>query len=737
MTANTFGTAVATPSTPELVPVKFNMSDPMSYARALMSVDIPVFSAEWFSVDDRDVQYPTGWERQGVAPVRLLEHIHKERHALLMQSGHGVDGIDVDKKHGADPDTHIVRMRECGVDVYGVIGTPSGGVHAQVISAGIGSLNGSESIGVDFRGRHRDGGGSGLLFLPGSTRPKYQNGGYHVIEEIDLARLVENRADPEYIAEQQAAQAAYLLGIGLRPTLITPPKSDTVKGEDVNWTWLCEAFPKLWQLFNAKDKGRKGSRSDTFHAIVCEVQRSGLTQGQALTIVERWRDHVAEHAPDPLYEGRLAEQLTVSWTKGLADQATEPERRAAWKAEQARATAHYVNSLPPTNSRTTPGLAAELFGPIPTSKDGASTVEITDQAIAALINPVSTWAPVDPTQYVTRTYTPMLPSVAMRTDGIGLFYAGLTHSLYGESACGKSLFAQHVAVEVMRAGERVLYLDFEDNPSAVFRRLAELGATDAQRLTMFDYVRPDTGLVAMSDWAAYERVLMGRYGLAIIDGVTQAMAITATDRGTPEETFSRYDHVLAKRIAERTGAAVVSVDHVTKASDSRGRHAIGSVHKLNVITGSAFMVVAKARPSIGGVGVIELRTTKDRPGGLDPFCSQLDSQGTRLAAVVTIESAGHGSPTAVTIDPPSAAYPTRQTDEERQAELFAQITKVLTNEGKAMSTKQLRDAVGGRGQAVTESLKAMVDDGLLERSTGHHGANFYALIPPQSPIPTA
>ena len=193
------------------------------------------------------------------------------------------------------------------------------------------------------------------------------------------------------------------------------------------------------------------------------------------------------------------------------------------------------------------------------------------------------WAPVDLAALLAAGVQPLRPTLLARDDGLCLLYPGRTHSVSGESGSGKSWLAQWVTATTLQAGAYALYLDYESSGSSVVARLLALGCTadDVGRLV---YVNPD----APPAGPEFEALLGRRYALAVVDGVTEALALSglAGDNLTnSNDAVTKWHSLLPKRIAESTGAAVVQVDHVTKSKDNRGAYAIGGQAKRASITG--------------------------------------------------------------------------------------------------------------------------------------------------------
>jgi len=96
-----------------------------------------------------------------------------------------------------------------------------------------------------------------------------------------------------------------------------------------------------------------------------------------------------------------------------------------------------------------------------------------------------------------------------------------------------------------------------------------------------------------------------------------------------------------KRIATRTGAAVVTIDHVNKSTDTRGRFAIGGQAKLAALDGAAYLIEPLDALAPGKVGKIAMRVTKDRPGGIRKHAvNYRKSDRTQEAAIIKMDATG-------------------------------------------------------------------------------------------------
>ena len=158
----------------------------LAVARRLATSGLPVFVASPnpdFDPDvkdprdrrSREFEFPQRWQYTVADPAALDGW--EPGCAVCLVAGADLDVVDVDTKNGADVDDQRRRLNDAGVVILGEASTPSGGRHLYVASTGICSLN-RPDLGVDYRGRGSDGSGAGLVYLPGTSRPKYDGAGF-------------------------------------------------------------------------------------------------------------------------------------------------------------------------------------------------------------------------------------------------------------------------------------------------------------------------------------------------------------------------------------------------------------------------------------------------------------------------------------------------------------------------------------------------------------------------------
>jgi len=332
------------------------------------------------------------------------------------------------------------------------------------------------------------------------------------------------------------------------------------------------------------------------------------------------------------------------------------------------------------------------------------------------------WAPQDLSSVLNGTYERAVPTLLERSDGQGLLYPGLTHSLHGESESGKSLLMQIECARLVEADQDVLYLDFESDPASVVERLCTFGASPATIAEHFYYVRPGANpLLVASEGAAWRQLLARSYALVVIDGVTDALTMFghATKDNDGITAFSRD---VPRRLADQTGAAVVMVDHVTKDNDSRGRFAIGGQAKMNALTGAAYTVDVAEPLGQGLRGVIVLRVAKDRPGSVRESCGafrKLDR--TQEAARGIIDSRDPESSTVTIQGPrvggegPRAFRPTG----------LMEKASMLIEEQPGLSKNDLLARMGCKRNHGMQASDTLVREGYVTRTTGSNKSQLH------------
>lgn len=336
---------------------------------------------------------------------------------------------------------------------------------------------------------------------------------------------------------------------------------------------------------------------------------------------------------------------------------------------------------------------------------------------------ISTWRPVDLGPALAGE-TPPPGVIFKRTDGLALLYAGKTHQFYGETESCKTWGALVAAIEVLDAGGLVLWIDYEDGPATVVERLRALGASPDQIRAGIHYINPEEatqlkdGRITGGGVDFHHLITANTYTLAVIDGVTEGMTAEGLDPlGTIDA--AEFGKRIARKIA-RTGAAVVTLDHVSKSHDEGGkRFALGSQHKTSGITGAAYLFEPlhsfhRATPDNPEVhGAISIKVSKDRPGHVRAGADGYEKLK-RVAIMHLTAYWGDGGVTS-RLERPDIAT------ETPPAKLMAAIANELAYTD-GLSLRGMENAIGGKADTTRRALKHMTAAGLLtvEKSGQSH-----------------
>jgi hypothetical protein len=310
------------------------------------------------------------------------------------------------------------------------------------------------------------------------------------------------------------------------------------------------------------------------------------------------------------------------------------------------------------------------------------------------------WQPVDLRPILeglrTGTIVVPIPTLMERTDGVALLYRGEVHSFAGEPESGKSWAAAAECARLVLLGEPVLYLDFEDNPASVLARLLALGATPEAILASFTYIRPDQP----GQHATIAALAHGDLVLVVIDGLSEAYVLMGLD---PEKNVdaAKFLAMLPRPIAA-AGAAVIQIDHVTKAREGRGRYAIGAQHKLAGIAVAYSFEVIKPFSRIQD-GTIKIRVEKDRHGHVRGHAEA------GVIAVAHVQPHDDGERVAITLGPPDGST---VDDTFRPVVLMERVSRALEAH-PGLTKRAVRETVTGRAKYVDLALDLLVADGFI------------------------
>lgn len=330
-----------------------------------------------------------------------------------------------------------------------------------------------------------------------------------------------------------------------------------------------------------------------------------------------------------------------------------------------------------------------------------------DPDTGEIIEEVSSWKPIELSPYYDGLFQEQLANILTRIDGKSLIYGGKVHSFYGESESGKSWVAQIATAELLKSDKKVIYIDFESDPQDIVKRLKALGVSRANLLHYFTYIRPE-GVREVSDpyWQAILQPDCA--SMVVIDGVTESLTMFGGET-VDNDAITRWMRNFPRTVANKSGAAVILIDHITKNSETRGRFAIGGQAKLATIDGAAYLVEPIEVLSPGRVGSLTIRVTKDRPGDIRRNAGMWrKSDRTQEAAVLTMDSTK--AQIQYIIQPPT----NEEEMEERLAHKKLKDVADFVHANPGCSRRAVTDGVKGSKDAMGGRLQEMLKAGLIE-----------------------
>lgn len=296
------------------------------------------------------------------------------------------------------------------------------------------------------------------------------------------------------------------------------------------------------------------------------------------------------------------------------------------------------------------------------------------------------------------------PEFLRRSDGHGLFYKGKINALLGESESGKTWVGLLAVKQALDIGKPVLYLDFEDSARGILDRLKALGLTDEQ-LELFVYANPDESLKIEQRQDLVDGLLEYKPELIIVDGINAAMTLLALDLNSNRDaTF--FSQTLLKPLA-LSGAAVVTIDHVTKSKDNRGNYAIGAQAKRADVTGAAYSVEVVMPFGRGMSGHLIMKVTKDRLGYVREI-----SRDAKLVGDVYLRSDKDGAMKMV-IEAAS-----NRPDKLRPTHLMESVSRLLESAGVPLSKSAIGREIKGKTEWIFVACQMLIDEGYVKIENG-------------------
>lgn len=344
-------------------------------------------------------------------------------------------------------------------------------------------------------------------------------------------------------------------------------------------------------------------------------------------------------------------------------------------------------------------------------------LEQATQVLGEVEAAATTWNPVDLAELLAGGLVPLVPTLLRRSDGEHLLYEGRIHSFNAEPESGKSLLATLLCAEEIKAGRDALYIDFEADAESVIERVLAFGVTADSLVSHFVYVRPDDPLDLAAQVRIEQLTSERNFSVCVVDGVAEAMMLGGWDENVNAEVAA-FLRALPRRL-ERTGAAVVLIDHVVKNPRERVRGGRGAGHKLAGITVSYGLEVAQPFGR-GKTGRARLVLEKDRGGWLRSL-----GGGQRRPTLATFELVSSEDGSSLVGRLVAGAAGGSDADEFRPTGYMERVSRALEESSLPLSVRQLRSLVKGGNAYIDVALTALIHEGFVSTESGPRGATLH------------
>lgn len=332
---------------------------------------------------------------------------------------------------------------------------------------------------------------------------------------------------------------------------------------------------------------------------------------------------------------------------------------------------------------------------------------------AVVVEKVREWLDLEVDEDETGDELYRSPLGAMLEDGIpppawilpDTLYAEKIHWLAGEPGDGKTYLMLAFALELMRDGHRVMWVDEESGEAQTAFRLGTLGATrETLDEGFYYYAHPGISIRPQDLDKMFRVVSDVKPALVVFDSAADMLDVSELDEDVNREV-TRWIKAVLDPLKHTYGAASVVIDHVVKSRDSRGGWARGAGAKKS--KSDVLLVTSKDRDfNKDTVGSVSFAIRKDRDGHLGKtFAYRIGGRGDGTTLVERAElqqTTGQG-----------------HDDVEQRIVDFLRLN--AEGNENAMSLRQIRDNVTGKGEQISSSLQALadrVDSGVSSQKRG-------------------
>lgn len=312
---------------------------------------------------------------------------------------------------------------------------------------------------------------------------------------------------------------------------------------------------------------------------------------------------------------------------------------------------------------------------------------------------------------VNGTLAPIEPEL-LAVEGAGfLLYSGRVNGIHGHSNAGKSWSALIACAQQLKAGNRVIYVDYEDTTQGILERLVHNYKVSPKVIrNRFTYISP-TGRFAPA--VVHDLIERLTPSLVVFDSTGESLAMEGFKPNDDDDIVEWFQ--LAPRFVSRLGPAVLLLDHSPKNTEGDSLWPIGSQRKRSAITGVQYLQKVVTPFSKKQSGRARLVCAKDRLGNF--------AEGETVAELKVDVVAGRSSRFNLV-----APMPRELADEIAYKARLVKLCEALAEADKPMSKTALRTAAGGDSTKAGNAIDWLVDSGYIKQSPGARGGLLHTLI---------
>lgn len=388
--------------------------------------------------------------------------------------------------------------------------------------------------------------------------------------------------------------------------------------------------------------------------------------------------------------------------------------------------------------------ARRLVGTLSEGKDATEDLA----AITAVRSDGDGWEDLQPVidAIYAGTHQRLEPTMLTRTDGSAILYEARLNWIAGAPESMKSWLAKYTAVEQMRKGRPVIYIDFEEQDGTtcaerIFSIATGLGV-DRETLAewmagpvradgtrdgdgrLFFYRAESSGFTNAARAQALAVIKSRAVPFVVLDGF--AAAIASHEPPLSEDNSRDVNLFLAGLVwpMVSAGAGVLIIDHVTKAAGQQGqtafqqRAARGSGAKLAAVSGVMLIASVVKAGSAWLAGEVELWVAKDRPGRI----KVAHRSGKRLAGMLTSTPVSDGVVESTRIEIKSPDQLAEEAAEKRWDLIAAEkVSRLLEASAASLSKSEVKETLnaerkerggaGWRGETLVAAIRFLTDNG--------------------------